>query len=147
MSTNTILVGVDGSAASRAALEWAVEEARLRNARLHVVHTWTLPVSAYAAPVGAVLDGEVLDGVRDAAEQLVSAVLDDVDAGGVEVDRSVVEGSPAASLLEAAENADLLVVGSRGRGGFAGLLLGSVSQQCAQHAPCPVVIVRAPAAG
>jgi nucleotide-binding universal stress UspA family protein len=142
----TILVGIDGSAAAAAALGWAAREARLREARLLVVHAWTLPVLAYAAPYGGTLTGDVLDANRQAAEDVVEAALGTAELEGIDVDSSVVEGPAAESLLAAAEGADLLVVGSRGHGGFAGLLLGSVSQQCAQHAPCPVVIVRAPAA-
>jgi nucleotide-binding universal stress UspA family protein len=72
----------------------------------------------------------------------VERALSEAGAESVEIKRSVVEGHPAAALLDAAKEADLLVVGSRGRGGFAGLLLGSVGEQCAHHAPCPVVIVR-----
>ena len=71
-----------------------------------------------------------------------SSALGD-EAAGVEIDRAVVEGAAAPTLIEAAAGSDLLVLGSRGHGGFAGLLLGSVTQQCAHHAPCPLVIVRA----
>jgi nucleotide-binding universal stress UspA family protein len=142
----TIVVGSDGSPAATAALEWAVAEARLRDARLLVVHAWAVPVLAYGTPYGVGPTAELIEAERKAAAAALDAALERVDVEGVELERRVVEGPAAQSLLEAAENADLLVVGSRGHGGFAGLLLGSVSQQCAQHAPCPVVIVRAPAA-
>ncbi len=79
----------------------------------------------------------------DEAAALLDRVVEDVaDAGGVEIEKKVVEGEPAPALLEAARDASMLVVGSRGLGGFSGLLLGSVSQQCAHHATCALVIVR-----
>ncbi len=89
------------------------------------------------------LEPEAIDSVRRVAQDVVDNELDELgdEAAGIHVTRAVVEGTPAPTLLEAAEGADLLVVGSRGRGGFTGLLLGSVSQQCALHAPCPLVIV------
>ena len=89
----------------------------------------------------------MIENAERLAEDLVRGELDEVAAetAGLDIERTVVEGSAATALLEAAQGADLLVVGSRGRGGFAGLLLGSVSQQCAHHASCPVVIVRASA--
>ena len=139
-----IVVGIDGSPAATAALEWAIAEARLRDARLLVVHAWDVPVLAYASPYGAGATVELVEAERKAAADALDTALENADWEGVDLQRVVIEGAPAQSLLEAAENADLLVVGSRGHGGFAGLLLGSVSQQCAHHAPCPVVIVRAP---
>ena len=140
----TIVVGVDGSACSLAALRWAVDEAKLRNAGLRVVHAWSYPhVSTYheAAHVMRLP-------LAESAEALVERVVDQVTekAGDVEVASEVVESPAAEALIEAAADASLLVVGSRGLGGFRGLLLGSVSQQCAHHAPCPVVIVHEPGA-
>jgi nucleotide-binding universal stress UspA family protein len=90
-----------------------------------------------------VLGGDLLE-LRGAARAALDATLDEAipDTGDVNVERRVVEGAPAAVLVDESRDADLLVVGSRGRGGFAQLLLGSVSQQCAHHANCPVVIVR-----
>ena len=137
-----IVVGVDGSGQSREALRWALEEARLRGTGVHVVHAWSLPIGGVSPGLGASFDAELLDGLRRDAEQLVERVLADVADAGVELESSVAEGPAAPALVEAADGADLLVVGSRGHGGFAGLLLGSVSQQAAHHAPCPVVIVR-----
>ena len=150
-----IVVGLDGSEPSQRALRWAMREARLRDGRVQVVAAWHwrlpgddddpwtfAPPSSYAE----LLEGEELE--RMAFERLDHAARDAVqraaDAEGVDVpvDVRVVQASAASALLEAARDADLLVVGSRGRGGFAGLLLGSVSQQCSQHAACPVVIVR-----
>lgn len=140
----TIVVGVDGSEESKEALRFALDEARLRQANLRIVHAWRF----YAGGLGGELiwppsreaEGEI---GREQEEWLDGLVRDVVaEAADVEIAQSVVEGVPAPVLLQAAQDAELLVVGSRGHGGFAGLLLGSVSQQCAQHAPCPVVIVR-----
>jgi nucleotide-binding universal stress UspA family protein len=138
-----IVVGIDGSDHSQEALRWALAEARLRSASLRVVYAWMLPV--YATGYGFA-PGELIDPVAmsDAAKLQLDKSLEEIgDANGVTLERKAVEGMAAQVLVEEAEGADLLVVGSRGHGGFAGLLLGSVSQQCAHHAPCPVVIVRA----
>ena len=147
MGTGTVVVGVDGSEASKEALRWAAGEALLRGARLRVVHAWMVPLSL-AAPEPSVLGyvvipGPPLDEVQSVLAERAEHVLDDavVSLEGVEVERVLVEGPPSHVLVRAAEGADLLVVGSRGLGGFKGLLLGSVSQQCAHHAPCPLVIV------
>jgi nucleotide-binding universal stress UspA family protein len=147
--TKTIVVGIDGSAGSVAALRFAAEEARSRGAMLRVVHAWRMPLSLVTtepAAFGVPMVPEVaIEEVRRSALEEASAVLDaalaSVDTTGVEVERGLVEAPPARALIEMAQGAELLVVGSRGRGGFAGLLLGSVSQQCTHHAPCPVVIV------
>jgi nucleotide-binding universal stress UspA family protein len=137
-----IVVGIDGSDESKAALGWAVEEARIRHATVTVVHAWTLPtyIGLGVAP-GAMIEPSLL---RDAAEERAAKAIHDVvgDAKDVHVESKAVEATAARALIEEADGADLLVVGSRGHGGFAGLLLGSVSQQCAAHGPCPVVIVR-----
>ncbi|HVF32604.1 MAG TPA: universal stress protein [Acidimicrobiales bacterium] len=132
-----IVVGVDGSDVSRAALAFALDEARLRGARLDVVVAWHEPYSAAAiAPIAT--DPAVFS---DAATRTLEDALASSDLTGVEIGRRVERGGPAEALLRAAEGADLLVVGSRGHGGFTGLLLGSVSQQVVHHAPCPVVVV------
>jgi nucleotide-binding universal stress UspA family protein len=133
-----IVVGTDGSEGARAALRFAVEEARLRSAKLEAVYAWHYPALALTAPVPATYDDEL----EESAKELLQTALDGIDTSGVEVDRELVRGPAASALTELAKGADLLVVGSRGHGGFKGLLLGSVSQQCAHHAPCPVVIVR-----
>ncbi len=143
---NTIVVGVDKSDGAKAALRFALEEARLHGATLRAVHAWQ---PAYLGAPG--IDGpfsyagDELEALRRAAETALDTALQEVaaDTGGVTVERRLVEGAPAAVLVEESRDADLLVVGSRGLGGFAKLLLGSVSQQCAHHAECPVVIVRA----
>jgi nucleotide-binding universal stress UspA family protein len=141
-----IVVGVDSSDGAKAALRFAIEEAKLRQATLRVVHTWQFGyigvsgLEGFAPTIGADL-GEL----RRTAEVALDAVVHEVKphAHGVVIERRVSEGAPATVLVDESHEADLLVVGSRGHGGFAGLLLGSVSQQCAQHAACPVVIVRA----
>ena len=143
-ATSRIVVGVDGSDGARRALEWAVAEARLRGAQLIAVHTWELPplgMSAGPFDPPMTLDPDMIQRVEAAARDLVDRELDAVDVTGLQVDKRVEPRNPADALLDAARDANLLVVGTRGRGGFSGLLLGSVSQQVSQHAPCPVVIV------
>ena len=142
-----IVVGVDSSDGAKAALRFALDEAKLRQATLRAVHCWqfgytgALGVHGYAPVVGA----DLSDLRREAEVDLDAALHEAVpDSDGVVIERRVVEGGPATVLVDESRNAELLVVGSRGHGGFAGLLLGSVSQQCAHHAACPVVIVRAP---
>jgi nucleotide-binding universal stress UspA family protein len=138
---NVIVVGIDHSDGAKAALRFALEEARLRQATLRAVHAWQF----LGAPgIGGSLPGGEFEALRSAAEAALDATLQEVpaDAEDVQVERRVVQGAPAGVLVEESSGADLLVVGSRGLGGFAQLLLGSVSQQCAHHARCPVVIVR-----
>jgi nucleotide-binding universal stress UspA family protein len=136
-----IVVGVDGSDQSRAALRWALRQAELTGAEVQAVIAWTYAVMGYGwAPV---LAADEADWGETAAKTLAGVVADEADpAAEVRVSTSVVEGNAAQVLLKAAEGAELLVVGSRGHGGFAGALLGSVSQHCAHLAPCPIVIVR-----
>jgi len=141
MTSGRIVVGVDGSDGADAALQWAVEEARLRDATVVAVHVWHLPYVGEAAGMAA------LSVSGDEFETGARAVLDGAVArfgGEAGIETRLGKGDAAGTLLRVAEDvdADLLVVGSRGRGGFAGLLLGSVSQQVSHHAPCPVVIVR-----
>jgi len=140
-----IVVGVDGSAGGKAALRFALEEARLRQASLRVVHAWQFGYIGATGLQGALpaVGGE-LDELRQAAAAGLDAIIAEAvaDGGGVEIERRIDRGPAALVLVEESRRADLLVVGSRGHGGFASLLLGSVSQQCAHHAHCPVVIVR-----
>ena len=140
-----IVVGVDHSEGARAALRFALEEATLRQATLRVVHAWQFGYIGATGLEGALpaVGGELED-FRRGAEAALDETLTDVGAetDGVAIERRVDQGTAAAVLVEESRGADLLVVGSRGHGGFAQLLLGSVSQQCAQHAFCPVVIVR-----
>jgi nucleotide-binding universal stress UspA family protein len=140
-----IVVGVDHSAGAKAALRFALEEARVRHATLRVVHAWEFGFIGATGFEGAlpVLGGE-LEEYRKAAAAALDETLKEVvaDTDGVKIERRVDQGEAAAVLVEESRSADLLVVGSRGHGGFAQLLLGSVSQKSAQHAFCPVVIVR-----
>jgi nucleotide-binding universal stress UspA family protein len=135
----TIVVGVDGSEPSRGALTWALRQAELTGARLVAVTCWEYPVSfGWAPPYPLDFNPD------NDARAMLDALVDEAVAGSphVEVERVVAEGHPARILLDAAKNADLLVLGTRGHGGFAGLLLGSVSEHCVAHAACPVVVVR-----
>jgi nucleotide-binding universal stress UspA family protein len=143
---STIVVGVDGSEHAERALDWAIEEAELRGVRLNLVSAWHVPGAVYGAS-GFVppLSESIDETFREVADEVVAAAAERVSAAGVEAETTVRQGQAAEVLLEAAANADMLVVGSRGHGGFTGLLLGSVSAQCAHHAPCPLVIVRRPA--
>lgn len=146
MTTRRVVVGVDGSPQSVEALHFAAREAKLRGATLHVISSYAYPYITLLVPLGPEpptreqLRADALETIEQALAQVAES-----DPAIVEIEtvREAVEATPVAALLEAAAGADLLVVGARGRGGFAGLRLGSVSQQCAQHAPCPVVIVPA----
>jgi nucleotide-binding universal stress UspA family protein len=133
-----IIVGVDGSPEAAAALAWAVDEARLHGARLHVVHAY---------PVLSALTGSTGDELYAHLETDAKELLQRIAAAGPSVeDLSVnylgVPGNPAEVLIEASREAKLLVVGSRGLGGFMGLVMGSVSSQCVHHSHCPVLVVR-----
>jgi nucleotide-binding universal stress UspA family protein len=136
-----IVVGVDGSEGSRRALEWAVDEARLRSATVEALMAWHEPLVGEAVVATVGYDPELLE---DATRAALGEVVDAVDASGLAapIERVVARGGAAAALLKRAEGADLVVVGSRGHGGFLELVLGSVSHQVANHAPCPAVIVR-----
>ena len=140
-----IVVGVDGSKGSLSALHFAVDEARLRGADLRVVMTWSLDPGTYAG-VGGLSCGIDPTVLEQSARAELDRFLDEVvgRSDGVRIDGVLTMGPAAQVLIAEAEEADLLIVGSRGHGGFAGLLLGSVSHQCALHALCPVVIVHGP---
>ena len=137
-----IVVGIDGSNAADAALQWAAAEATAHGCRLVAIHTWSVPVSAGSAfAPGIAFDPAELE---TAAKDVLSSALDRVLGNArtcLTVDEVVATGSASEALLHHAKGARLLVVGTRGHGGFAILLLGSVSQQCAHHATCPLVIV------
>lgn len=140
-----IVVGVDHSAGAKAALRFALAEAQLRGAKLRAVHVWQFGFVGAPGLEGAFpAPGADLSDLHHAAEAALEATLAEAlpEASAGEIERRVVEGTAAALLVEESRDAELLVVGSRGHRGFAGLLLGSVSQQAAQHAACPVVIVR-----
>jgi nucleotide-binding universal stress UspA family protein len=137
-----IVVGVDGSDGSRKALRWAAAEARLRGARLLAVHAWHVPYAPgteLAAPVFDPTEHE--SAARALLDEELALARDGLE--GLEVERHLFNGDPAGALIHLAADDSLIVVGSRGRGGFAGLLLGSVSHQVAHRARCPVVIIPA----
>ena len=136
-----IVVGVDGSESAREALRWAVAEARQRNAVVEAVYAWHQPFATGYAELGE-LDN--LGHFEKEAQEALDAAVDAVDASGIApIERRLLTGSAASTLVEEAKGASLLVVGSRGRGGFTGLLLGSVSHHVATHASCPGVIIPA----
>jgi nucleotide-binding universal stress UspA family protein len=138
-----IVVGVDGSPISKVALRWAVGQARLTGATVDAVIAWQYPEAMHGNAWAAMLVEEPGFGVlaeKELTEAISEVAGQDPD---VTINPVVVEGWPAEVLLNAAEGADLLVVGSRGRGGFTSALLGSVSQNCAHHATCPLLIIRA----
>jgi nucleotide-binding universal stress UspA family protein len=138
-----IVVGFDGSKQSRDALEWAIEESRHRAAELRVVTVWSKKHLSWYPAMLETAAGEIV--AEESPEQQASALSAEAAqaAAGVNVVPQAIENDSAASaILEVAQGADLVVVGSRGHGGFAGLHIGSVSTQIASHAPCPVLVVR-----
>lgn len=167
----SVVVGIDGSQHSVAALRLAVEEARCRDARLDVVYVYEVGRGSHAAEAASVVAGgmwgapdkrsDVLEAARrrdtaDRAEAQRHAEgwlhqfvhRQDIDATGVALQLHAVGGEhPAAALVRMAHQASLLVVGSRGVGGFTGVLLGSISQHCVRHAACPVLVARSPRPG
>lgn len=138
--TFLIVVGFDGSEPSLAALRWAVDEARLRRGKVRVITAWHYP------PVPSSIEDSTVSDSFHTAERFQAEALKAVASDGVDITGTLVRDYPATALLEASKEADILIVGSRGHGGFAGLLLGSVSTQVAHHASCPVLIVRHPSA-
>ena len=137
-----VVVGVDHSDGSKRALRWAVSEASRRGSRLVAVHGWQIPVGLPSQGMSPppVFDDELIAN----AELMLSDLVDEALVGietPPQVDKRAVPLGGSQALLREAKGAEVLVVGSRGRGGFAGLLLGSTSQQCLHHAPCTIVIV------
>jgi len=141
-----LIVGIDGSHDSHRALEWAMQEAAARHAPLTAVAVHNVAASGWTGnPIILPADEPALVEARQAAQELVTkaaAGLDGTKPASVTV--RTVNGFPAQELIEASRDADLLVVGSRGGGGFARLMLGSVSDQVVRHAHCPVVVVPGP---
>jgi nucleotide-binding universal stress UspA family protein len=138
-----IVVGMDGSAHSHAALDWAMREAGIRQTSLTVMTVVAAQVSPWSGrPLAVPDEEEILPRVRKAVDDAVAKAASQVSGAqptSVTVSASV--GFPTKALVEASKDADLLVVGSRGTGGFGELLMGSVATQVAHHASCPVVIV------
>ena len=140
VSPARIVVGIDGSAASIDALDWAGRQASLTHSTLEVIMTWDWPTTfawALAFPTGY--------NPSEGLPEILSKAADDlhVKYPGIEVTSRVVQGHPAPILAEASKGADLLVVGNRGHGEFVGMLIGSVSEYCATNAHCPVLVHRA----
>jgi nucleotide-binding universal stress UspA family protein len=140
-----IVVGVDGSDESITALKWAIEEAHTRGARVRAMNIWNYPPTGYGVGIdmGAVslLTEETIDtAAQTVVDQAVEKALVGVDEPPF-VERVVRQGSPARELLAESKDADLLVVGQRGHGGFIGLLMGSVANQVMHHATCPTVVI------
>jgi nucleotide-binding universal stress UspA family protein len=131
-----ILVGVDGSPESVKATAWAAEQARATGGTLELLIVWARPMS-YGLPL-------VVGGYdpEHEAQNVVEKAASGIDLPAQRLRTSVVNGAPAVALVERSKTVDLLVVGSRGHGGFAEMLLGSVSDHCVHHASCPVVVVR-----
>jgi len=137
-----IVVGVDGSESSKEALAWAVRQARLTRAVVEAVTAWDYP-KAYGYPV-PILDVDFAGLATKTVTDAIAEIPADSEAAAIR--HRVVKGNAARVLVDASVGADLLVVGSRGHGGFVEALLGSIGQHCAQHAACPVVVIRDSAA-
>ena len=147
----TIVVGIDGSPASHAAARWALTEARLRDARLVALHAWSyIPLAAVGDPGMIPMPAGDLPGQLELEERAAADELDRAltrafpDGIPAEVEKRLVEGDAAEALVAEAKDAELVVVGSRGRGGFKSALLGSVSGHVVHHAGSPVVVIKAP---
>lgn len=140
-SSPRVVVGVDGSESGMEALAWAAREAVLRQAKLDVVHAWQLPAIAIYPYPGSGFDPTLME---QAARATLDAAIAGLSADGMppELNGMLVHGDAASAIVEAARDADLVVVGSRGLGQFSGLLLGAVGDRVTRHAPCPVVVVR-----
>ncbi len=139
-----VVAGVDDSAGSIAALSWASRYAAKTGATVRAVLAWHYPAAAGVAPVGVAPEA-----VREESERVMGAQLADAigkaipdAAAAAAVEAKLAYGHPAEVLIDESRNADLLVVGSHGHGAFTGMLTGSVSVHCVNHAECPVVVVR-----
>ncbi|MEO9174474.1 MAG: universal stress protein [Gaiellales bacterium] len=149
-----IVVGVDGSKSSRVALEWALAEAKLRGSTLRAVHAWMIPAVGTSEAPWALMgttDYLALDSseIEKAAGDALEREISEVQAGAgsdVVIERQVVDSPAAQAIIDASKDAELVVVGTRGHGAIASLVLGSVSHHVVQHATCPVVTVREPGA-
>jgi nucleotide-binding universal stress UspA family protein len=138
-SSHRIVVGVDGSDSSLRALDWAINQAELTHASVQVVAAWHWPVAlGWGMPLAppSIPSQDVEDAVEDVLAPIRTKHPD------MKIEPRIVEGHPAPALIEASRGADLLVVGSRGHGEYAGMLLGSVSEHCVSNARCPVVVLR-----
>lgn len=142
-----LVVGVDESPHSQAALRWTLHEGLLRGDAVEVVHAWTPPMSAL--PFGVTLrlpvdDAELDRAARAELDKFVDAAVAELGDDVPQIQCTVLAGPPASVLMDVAAYADLLVVGAQGRTGLRQISLGSVAHACVQHSACPVVVVRAP---
>ena len=139
-----IIVGIDGSAHSARALEWAIKEGALQHAPVTVITVNSVPASPWTGnPTVLAQDPEALARMRQAAEDMTVKVTGQLNGERpASVTVRAINGFPAQELINASRDADLVVVGSRGAGGFARLMVGSVSDQVVHHAHCPVMVVR-----
>jgi nucleotide-binding universal stress UspA family protein len=142
--TGRVVVGVDGSESSAAALRWAAYYADATGSTIRAVLAWHYPTAAGVPPVGvtpANVESEVEQSRQEVLDKAITAAL-----GGeprIPIERKLAYGHPVQVLIDESANADLLVLGHRGHGGFSGMMLGSVSTHCVTHAHCPVTVVRA----
>jgi nucleotide-binding universal stress UspA family protein len=138
-----IVIGFDGSKQSRVALDWAIEESRYRNAELRILTVWNkAPMAWYPAMLETAAGEIVAEDSPELQAEALSAEAAQSAAGVNVVTQTIKNDSAASAILEAAREADLVILGSRGHGGFAGLHIGSVSAQVSSHSPCPVLVVR-----
>lgn len=140
-SMSKIVVGTDGSAPALEAMQWAYDEARLAKADLVVVHGWEYPYQDGSSAGSSVRERMKQDAAAE-LDRAVSSILTRSAADGVTVRTALVEKLPAQALIDESADADLVVVGSRGRGGLTSMLLGSVSRAVVQHATCPIAVIR-----
>lgn len=139
MSDKPVVVGVDGSDDSKRALTWAVEFGRRFESPVEAVISWQTPVTfRYPGGLGSADDAGLNAEATSVLDDTVRSVLGE----NAQVTKRVERGHPASVLVDVSSSAEALVVGSRGRGAFLGMLIGSVSQFCAQRASCPVVVIR-----
>jgi nucleotide-binding universal stress UspA family protein len=139
-----VVVGVDGSAESVAALRWAARYATATGARVQALLAWHYPGAVGGPPPGLApepVQDQTEAQMRETLDAAVAKAYDGQEATGVE--KSTAYGHPAQALIEASKEADLLVLGSHGHGAFTGMLVGSVSIHCVTNAFCPVVVIRA----
>jgi nucleotide-binding universal stress UspA family protein len=136
---NEFVVGLDGSDDSRMALQWAAAAADAAGVPVRAVQSWIHPRAAVLPIAPVPVSAEEMD---EQTQQAIAAVVTDALGSSAAVTTSVLRGPPAGALLQTITPDSVLVLGSRGLGGFAGLLLGSVSQECVEYASCPVVVVR-----
>lgn len=142
--TERVVVGVDGSPSALEALKWAAHYASATGGTVRAVLAWHYPTAAGNPPVGvtpAVVETEVEQSREDVIDEAITSALGPQPT--VKIERKAVYGHPAQVLIDESADADLLVVGHRGHGGFSGMMLGSVSTHCVTHAHCPVTVVRA----